>query len=48
MLTGDNEGTARAVATGSHLDSVPSGGAFDGPLGVLVALAVFVALAGSP
>lgn len=28
-----------AVATGSHLDSVPSGGAFDGPLGVVGALA---------
>lgn len=28
-----------AVATGSHLDSVPSGGAFDGPLGVVSALA---------
>jgi N-carbamoyl-L-amino-acid hydrolase len=24
-----------AVATGSHLDSVPNGGAFDGPLGVV-------------
>ncbi|WP_083678374.1 allantoate amidohydrolase [Nocardiopsis sp. CNR-923] len=28
-----------AVATGSHLDSVPNGGAFDGPLGVASALA---------
>ncbi|WP_017611414.1 allantoate amidohydrolase [Nocardiopsis xinjiangensis] len=28
-----------AVATGSHLDSVPEGGAFDGPLGVASALA---------
>ncbi|WP_159943715.1 MULTISPECIES: allantoate amidohydrolase [unclassified Nocardiopsis] len=28
-----------AVATGSHLDSVPDGGAFDGPLGVVSALA---------
>ncbi|MDE3723742.1 allantoate amidohydrolase [Nocardiopsis sp. N85] len=28
-----------AVATGSHLDSVPSGGPFDGPLGVVSALA---------
>ncbi|GAA1915093.1 allantoate amidohydrolase [Streptomyces sodiiphilus] len=28
-----------AVATGSHLDSVPDGGAFDGPLGVVGALA---------
>ncbi|WP_370287830.1 allantoate amidohydrolase [Nocardioides sp.] len=30
---------ARAVLTGSHLDSVPDGGAFDGPLGVVSALA---------
>jgi N-carbamoyl-L-amino-acid hydrolase len=29
----------RAVATGSHLDSVPDGGAFDGPLGVVSAFA---------
>ncbi|SHG44765.1 allantoate amidohydrolase [Streptoalloteichus hindustanus] len=28
-----------AVVTGSHLDSVPGGGAFDGPLGVVAALA---------
>src|SRR5262249_728699 len=27
-----------AVATGSHLDSVPHGGAYDGPLGVVSAL----------
>ncbi|HEY3752349.1 MAG TPA: M20/M25/M40 family metallo-hydrolase, partial [Pseudonocardiaceae bacterium] len=27
-----------AVITGSHLDSVPGGGAFDGPLGVAAAL----------
>jgi N-carbamoyl-L-amino-acid hydrolase len=33
---GDN-----AVVTGSHLDSVPGGGAFDGPLGVASALAAF-------
>jgi N-carbamoyl-L-amino-acid hydrolase len=30
---------ADAVVTGSHLDSVPGGGAFDGPLGVASALA---------
>jgi beta-ureidopropionase / N-carbamoyl-L-amino-acid hydrolase len=30
---------APAVATGSHLDSVPDGGAFDGPLGVVSAFA---------
>jgi beta-ureidopropionase / N-carbamoyl-L-amino-acid hydrolase len=28
-----------AIVTGSHLDSVPDGGAFDGPLGVVTALA---------
>jgi N-carbamoyl-L-amino-acid hydrolase len=28
-------GPWRVVATGSHLDSVPAGGAFDGPLGVV-------------
>lgn len=30
---------APAVVTGSHLDSVPGGGAYDGPLGVVSALA---------
>ncbi len=28
-----------AIVTGSHLDSVPDGGAFDGPLGVVSGLA---------
>jgi beta-ureidopropionase / N-carbamoyl-L-amino-acid hydrolase len=28
-------GSGRAVVTGSHLDSVPDGGAYDGPLGVV-------------
>src|SRR5690348_9117400 len=28
----------KGVVTGSHLDSVPDGGAFDGPLGVVSAL----------
>ncbi|NKS47951.1 allantoate amidohydrolase [Rhodococcus hoagii] len=32
---------ADAVVTGSHLDSVPGGGAFDGPLGVASALVAF-------
>ena len=32
---------ANAVVTGSHLDSVPGGGEFDGPLGVASALAAF-------
>ncbi|WP_020667865.1 allantoate amidohydrolase [Amycolatopsis nigrescens] len=33
-----------AVVTGSHLDSVPGGGAFDGPLGVVSALSAVEAL----
>lgn len=33
-----------AVVTGSHLDSVPDGGAFDGPLGVVSAFAAVDAL----
>lgn len=36
-----------AVVTGSHLDSVPGGGAFDGPLGVVSALAAVARLRGS-
>lgn len=32
-------GRGDAVLTGSHLDSVPDGGAYDGPLGVVSALA---------
>ena len=35
---------ADAVVTGSHLDSVPGGGAYDGPLGVASALAAVDAL----
>ncbi|WP_028281539.1 allantoate amidohydrolase [Arthrobacter sp. H5] len=37
----NNDGAGRegALVTGSHLDSVPGGGAFDGPLGVASALA---------
>jgi N-carbamoyl-L-amino-acid hydrolase len=36
---GDPDSSAiGGVATGSHLDSVPDGGAFDGPLGVVSAL----------
>jgi beta-ureidopropionase / N-carbamoyl-L-amino-acid hydrolase len=33
-----------AVATGSHLDSVPDGGAFDGPLGIVSAFAAIAQL----
>ena len=36
---GGDGSRAGAVATGSHLDSVPDGGAFDGPLGVVSAFA---------
>ncbi|MEJ2868725.1 allantoate amidohydrolase [Actinomycetospora sp. OC33-EN08] len=39
--SGDPEG---AVVTGSHLDSVPDGGAFDGPLGVVSSFAAVDAL----
>ncbi|WP_433327076.1 allantoate amidohydrolase [Spirillospora sp. CA-294931] len=35
----DNGVREDAVVTGSHLDSVPGGGAFDGPLGVVSAFA---------
>lgn len=38
---GDAVSPAPAVTIGSHLDSVPGGGAFDGPLGVLSAIAAF-------
>ncbi|MFT4011661.1 MAG: allantoate amidohydrolase [Nocardioidaceae bacterium] len=37
----DGEPVDGAVVTGSHLDSVPGGGAFDGPLGVASALVAF-------
>jgi N-carbamoyl-L-amino-acid hydrolase len=36
-----------AIVTGSHLDSVPGGGAFDGPLGVVSALAAVDSLRAS-
>jgi N-carbamoyl-L-amino-acid hydrolase len=35
-----------AVVTGSHLDSVPDGGAFDGPLGIVTAFAALDVLGG--
>jgi N-carbamoyl-L-amino-acid hydrolase len=37
--TGDPDGARPGVVAGSHLDSVPDGGAFDGPLGVVSAFA---------
>ena len=36
---GPDSGDQHAIAIGSHLDSVPDGGAFDGPLGVVSAFA---------
>ncbi|KGN41736.1 allantoate amidohydrolase [Knoellia aerolata] len=41
---GASAGGRRGVVTGSHLDSVPDGGAFDGPLGVVSAFAAVDAL----
>ncbi|NYJ01654.1 N-carbamoyl-L-amino-acid hydrolase [Nocardioides thalensis] len=42
----NHEGGLDSVLTGSHLDSVPDGGAFDGPLGVVSALAAVDMLRG--
>lgn len=39
-----NRPTAGAVAFGSHLDTVPTGGRFDGPFGVLAGLEIIRAL----
>lgn len=39
--------TAPALVVGSHLDSVPDGGAFDGPLGVVSSLAAVDQVRGS-
>ncbi len=39
VATWQVEGDASAVLVGSHLDSVPDGGAYDGPLGVASSLA---------
>ncbi|WP_423465248.1 Zn-dependent hydrolase [Promicromonospora sp. MS192] len=41
---GDPDAGGPGVVTGSHLDSVPGGGAFDGPLGVASAFAALDAL----
>jgi beta-ureidopropionase / N-carbamoyl-L-amino-acid hydrolase len=38
------DGAEPAIVTGSHLDSVPDGGAFDGPLGIVSAFAAIAAL----
>ncbi|SCK49525.1 N-carbamoyl-L-amino-acid hydrolase [Streptomyces sp. WMMB 714] len=39
VATPEDIALGNAVVTGSHLDSVPDGGAFDGPLGVVSAFA---------
>jgi beta-ureidopropionase / N-carbamoyl-L-amino-acid hydrolase len=36
---GEPGASSRAIVTGSHLDSVPDGGAYDGPLGIVSAFA---------
>jgi hypothetical protein len=41
---GEPGGSSRAIVTGSHLDSVPDGGAYDGPLGIVSAFAAIGAL----
>jgi len=41
---GDPDRSGPGVVVGSHLDSVPDGGAFDGPLGVVSALLTIDAL----
>jgi beta-ureidopropionase / N-carbamoyl-L-amino-acid hydrolase len=41
---GDPDAAGPGVVIGSHLDSVPEGGAFDGPLGVVSSLATVEAL----
>jgi beta-ureidopropionase / N-carbamoyl-L-amino-acid hydrolase len=41
---GDPDADGEGVVAGSHLDSVPDGGAFDGPLGVVSALLAIDAL----
>jgi beta-ureidopropionase / N-carbamoyl-L-amino-acid hydrolase len=41
---GDPDTTGPGIVIGSHLDSVPDGGAFDGPLGVISAFAALDAL----
>ena len=41
---GDPDANGPGLVTGSHLDSVPDGGAFDGPLGVVAAFVAVDAL----
>jgi beta-ureidopropionase / N-carbamoyl-L-amino-acid hydrolase len=42
------DGDAPAVLTGSHFDSVPHGGAYDGPLGIVSAFLALDRLPGKP
>ena len=42
---GTGDGSLAPIATGSHLDTQPSGGRFDGPLGVMCGLEVLRTLA---
>lgn len=44
LLRPGRDPTRRAVAIGSHLDTQPTGGKFDGPLGVLAGLEIMRAL----
>jgi N-carbamoyl-L-amino-acid hydrolase len=45
---GDPDTAGPGLVLGSHLDSVPDGGAFDGPLGVVSAFAALDALSAAP
>jgi len=45
---GDPDADGPGIVTGSHLDSVPDGGAYDGPLGVVSAFAAFDLLRAGP
>ncbi|MFF3852419.1 Zn-dependent hydrolase [Micromonospora sp. NPDC002575] len=47
-LAPDAEPRHGAIGTGSHLDSVPHGGAYDGTVGVVAALAVAAAASAGP
>ncbi|MDI5939076.1 MULTISPECIES: Zn-dependent hydrolase [unclassified Micromonospora] len=47
-LAPDAEPRPGAIGTGSHLDSVPHGGAYDGTVGVVAALAVAAAASAGP
>ena len=44
-VIGRHGGGERALVLGSHLDTVPNAGAFDGPLGIVAAIAVVERLA---